>query len=242
MASVFRYLFDKKISLIPWKFQARVRQATVKTQLSDTDATIYPQVSVPTVGTPIVLPGVKTARNKNTQRGMGEYILTFYVFRHFLRKFYDDTVIIAGSHHYVADLAFIDEEHGVYIDIENDEPYVLNKKIPTHCIGSDDMRNRNVAKAGWIVVHFSEQQCISNPAGCLRYVYEVAQQMAPAIRMPRCLRHATPIPQEKRWDEATARMYASKNRRRAYQKAHFLTRIMLWLSDLLYHPKRTRRN
>jgi len=60
---------------------------------------------------------------------------------------------------YYPDIAFIDVEKDILIDIEIDEPY-SRSKIPTHFIGdlNDIQRNKFFTANGWYVIRFSENQ------------------------------------------------------------------------------------
>lgn len=106
----------------------------VNYNLADGDQAVYPQLLAPQRGTRIVTP----ARGKGCKRGPGEQWLGFWIRRHRLKNFYDNQALRVGGHRYEPDLAYIDVERGIFIDIENDEPYTLGRRVPTHIAGRDE--------------------------------------------------------------------------------------------------------
>lgn len=215
LLSIIKYLLNTRRPLIDNMPQLdRRRQHYVGFDMPSGDATVYPQVIMPKKGTLITLP--TKGRGKNTKKGPGEGYLCWQVLRHHLEGFYDNVAVSVDGHRYVPDLAYIDEEHGIFIDIENDEPYVMSSLIPTHYIGKDEVRNRTITKAGWIVVRFSERQSFDNTINCLRYVYDMIRSVNPDIVLPNCLEHVAPVSAEPRWNYKRAKQLASDNYRLEY--------------------------
>ena len=126
----------------------------------------YPLLLASHLGTAIVMPN----KGKNCKKGPGEQLLALWIMRHRLKGFYDNLTLRVGGHRYEPDLVYIDEQRGIFIDIENDEPYTLGKRIPTHYLGKDDQRNSDITAAGWIVLRFSEKQLIDTPARVVRTI------------------------------------------------------------------------
>lgn len=189
--------------------------------LDDSPADRYPMMLVPKTGTNIAMPVL----GKNCKRGPGELWLAMWIKAHGLKNFYDNQALRAGGHRYEPDLAYIDEQHGIYIDIENDEPYTLGKRIPTHYLGKDDQRNENVTAAGWIVVRFSEKQCLDSPARVARTIMDVVHSIAPEVVMPKVLQKVQPVDADPRWDLETARQQAKSCYRDSYMNKHFILRL-----------------
>lgn len=181
----------------------------------------YPLLLAPQQGATIAMP----QRGKNCKKGPGEQWLALWIWAHRLRGFYDNLTLPAGRHRYEPDLAYINEQHGIFIDIENDEPYTMSRRIPTHYIGKDDERNCNVTDAGWIVLRFSEQQFIDTPASVVRTVMDIVRSIAPDVAMPKCLRNVSPVESEVRWDYDTARSRAKARYRNSYMDKHFVFRV-----------------
>lgn len=184
-------------------------------ELNGSSPTEYPQVVMPRLGAAIILPAKGGGRN--IKKGPGEGCLCQYVLQHHLLGFHDNVALSAGRHRYVPDLAYIDAERGIFIDIENDEPYTIGRKIPTHCMGGkDEERNQAFSHSGWIIVRFSERQSFENPAGCIRFIYDLLRKIDPSVDMPPCLEKASPTKAEPRWDYKRAKLLAAKDYRKSY--------------------------
>ena len=181
----------------------------------------YPLLLAPQQGTAIVMP----QKGKNCKKGPGEQWLALWIRSHRLKGFYDNLTLPTKGHRYEPDLAYIDEQRGIYIDIENDEPYSMGKRVPTHYIGNDDERNRNITSAGWIVLRFSEQQVIDTPSRVARTVMDVVRSIAPDVEMPKCLRDVLPVEPDPRWDYDTARSRAKSRYRDSYMDKHLIFRL-----------------
>ena len=188
----------------------------VEYDLTDGEQQDYPQLLVPQRGTTILMP----QSGKNCKRGPGELWLALWIKAHGVKGFYDNLAMRVDGHRYEPDLAYIDEERGVFIDIENDEPYTMGKCIPTHIIGKDDLRNGLVRGAGWIVLRFSERQCISTPARVVSTVMHVVRSIAPDVEIPKALQKVPPVEPDPRWDEKQARQYVKTRHRDSYLEKH----------------------
>ena len=217
LISFFNAVFrpEKGVLRRTWK-RRDLGPARVDYTLADGDQAIYPQLLVPQCGTPIAMPQL----GRNCKRGPGELWLALWIKKHGVKGFYDNLALPAGGHRYEPDLAYIDQQRGIFIDIENDEPYTMGKRLPTHVIGKDDLRNGLVKKAGWIVLRFSEKQCISSPARVVRTVMDVVRSIAPDVEMPPALRDVQPVDPDPRWDIARARRYARERYRDTYLEKH----------------------
>jgi len=181
----------------------------------------YPLLLASHLGTAIVMPN----KGKNCKKGPGEQWLALWIMRHRLKGFYDNLTLRVGGHRYEPDLAYIDEQRGIFIDIENDEPYTLGKRIPTHYLGKDDQRNSDITAAGWIVLRFSEKQLIDTPARVVRTIMDVVRSIAPDIEMPPVLQNTQPVDTDPRWDYDTARLHAKSCYRDSYMNKHFILRL-----------------
>ncbi len=195
---------------------------TVCYELVDgSDRRNYPLLLVPNQGTDIVMPH----KGKNCKKGPGEQWLALWIMRHRLKGFYDNLALRTGSHRYEPDLAYIDEQRGIFIDIENDEPYTLGKRTPTHYQGKDDQRNCDITAAGWIVLRFSEKQLIDTPARVIRTVMDVVRSISPDVDMPQVLQNVQPVDTDSRWDYDTARQHAKSRYRDSYMNKHLVLRL-----------------
>ena len=181
----------------------------------------YPLLLVPNQGTDIVMPH----KGKNCKKGPGEQWLALWLMRHRIKGFYDNLALRTRGHRYEPDLAYIDEQRGIYIDIENDEPYTLGKRKPTHYLGKDDQRNRDITSSGWIVLRFSEKQLIDTPARVARTVMDLVRSISPDVEMPRVLQNVQPVDTDPRWDYDTACQHAKSSYRDSYMNKHFILRL-----------------
>lgn len=189
--------------------------------LSDSNPQSYPLLLVPQQGSTVTKPIL----GKNCKRGPGEQRLALWIKAHGVKNFYDNQALRAGSHRYEPDLAYIDQTRGIYIDIENDEPYTMGKRTPTHFLGKDDKRNNDVIAAGWIVLRFSEKQCIDSPARVARTIMDVVRSIAPDVEMPQVLQNVQPVETDPRWDIDTARQHAKSRYRDSYMNKHLIFRL-----------------
>jgi hypothetical protein len=90
-------------------------------------------------------------------------------------KFGGEFPIPNFPHPYSMDMAYVDEETGLSINIEIDEPYEGKNKQPHHCLDDDkdSKRNQFFTERNWVVIRFAEEQVVKNPQGCCRYLVEV---------------------------------------------------------------------
>lgn len=87
------------------------------------------------------------------------------IFDYFYRQYDLESM---STKYYYPDIAIIIEN--LYIDVEIDEPYTMDSKLPIHCIGSDDYRNYYLASNGWEIIRFSEQQIVEHTDKCLETI------------------------------------------------------------------------
>lgn len=87
------------------------------------------------------------------------------IFDYFYRQYDLESL---STKYYYPDIAIIIEN--LYIDVEIDEPYTMDSKLPIHCIGSDDYRNYYLASNGWEIIRFSEQQIVEHTDKCLETI------------------------------------------------------------------------
>ncbi len=184
--------------------------------LTDGPQSHYPQLLAPQLGTPITRP----SRGSSYKRGVGDMWVAVQVEALQLNGFHDDLSLNVAGHRFEPDLAYIDAERGIFIDIEVDEPYTMGRCVPTHTIGNDDQRNHHFTQAGWTVLRFSERQCIETPKSVLRTVADVVRQMDPTAEMPEALADVAPVEPDPRWDHDSARQLAQQRYRDPYLEQH----------------------
>lgn len=121
-----------------------------------------------------------------------------------LRQFYPKSIycdLVPNNYYnsYQPDIIYIDEETGLHIDIEIDEPYTLDKGEPIHFIGCEDgERNSHFLFGNWVVLRFTEKQVIYDTENCCKLISSIINN----------IKYDSPIEnkvsKEKRWtyDEA----------------------------------------
>lgn len=178
----------------------------------------FPLVLMPEKNTVIKPP----VNGKSSNKGMTEEsFCRDFLLKYFTNQVFDSLTVFHGSTPYEPDLAFIDLITGknIFIDIEIDEPYDGVNRLPTHYRTSsgtiDDSRNVGFTERGWIVIRFAEEQIITNPNGCVKYIGEVIRTLYPSfnsksLELPNII-EKIPI-----WNETDARSFAKDHKREKY--------------------------
>lgn len=140
---------------------------------------------------------------KNKKTGASELAVFSHVFGLDLKKIREDVSVTIGGHRYEPDLAYIDKEKGVYVDIEIDEPYSSFHR-PTHFITEDgthkdQRRNKLFLSAGWHVCRFTEQQMFCQTKSCMKAVYELLLKVGAIEAIPAKLANAPALKFEPCW-------------------------------------------
>lgn len=188
---------------------------TVKYFISDSDNDKFPIIRAPKEGCEIKLPVV----GRSCKRGVCEEHLCKMIRDLKLPDFYDDVSLFVGNYPkpYEPDIAYIDVQKGIFIDIEIDEPYSGWERLPIHYktkYGTiDDLRNNYFTERGWTVLRFSEKQVHEQPKSCLKRVYQLLHEMDGSITMPQCLATEADIFSNDMWTKEQAeRMEQNKER------------------------------
>jgi hypothetical protein len=147
-----------------------------------------------------------------------------------LEKYFGEDKIFTGikvyrinQHNYhIPDAAYIDENIGLHIAIESDEPYSLNQSNygePIHYTGCPDDEQREdvyVNKYQWLLVRFAEEQVVCYADSCCK---SIAQLLVEILDDPSYLVPFTGVPDlppMKRWTQAEAQEKAAVNYRDSY--------------------------
>lgn len=132
------------------------------------------------------------------------------------------------KHNYEPDMVYLNEEKGVCIDIEVDEPYSASGR-PTHYLttdwlNKDSERNHRFQGSGWYVVRFSEEQMYCKTASCVKEIYKLLLEIGAIDSLPPKVADAEDIIPRQRWTEQDSwRMKHSKYRMTylKYDPSHF---------------------
>ena len=158
--------------------------------------------------------------NSKAQAGFSE--AKFYAY---LNHYFKDKVkrgltlnIPNFKHHYSPDFVYIDRAVNLYIDIEIDEPYAFNSKVPTHFVGASKDANRNnfFLNKNWLVIRFSEEQVVRYPQSCCKAIAKViANILGDNLYLSQFAMVADLEPM-KQWTESEAVYMADRNYRQTY--------------------------
>ena len=199
---------------------------SVRLQVNYEPATKYKQ-SIPQYFPLVLMPERNTVikppvNGKTSNKGMTEEsFCRDFLMKYFPKDVFDSLTVFHGSTPYEPDLAFIDLTTGknIFIDIEIDEPYDGVTRNPTHyrtSTGSiDDNRNQGFTERGWIVIRFAEEQILSSPNGCVKFIGEVIKSVNPLYFSP-CLDLPNSVVRMPIWNDTDARNFAKENKREKY--------------------------
>lgn len=187
----------------------------VSYSIHDSDEAKFPIIRAPKIGCVIKLPVI----GRSGKRGFCEQKLCDKIKDLKLQGFYDNFSLFVGnnSNPYEPDIAYIDVQKGIFIDIEIDEPYSGSERLPIHYKTKggtkDDRRNDCFTERGWTVLRFSEKQVHEQPKSCLKRVYQLLSEMDGSITMPQCLATEADISSNDMWTKEQAeRMEQNKER------------------------------
>jgi hypothetical protein len=124
---------------------------------------------------------------------------------------------ISVSHNYdcyYPDVAIIDTDNSIFIDIEIDEPYTYLEKLPIHYIGSDKDRDEFFQSIGWTVLRFSEQQIVKQPNEVIDFITAVYYSLHDGIEID----GTSSLAADNRWSEEQSSILANLNYRDTYLK------------------------
>lgn len=163
----------------------------------------YPIILSPIGGVAAIKPFVKQGKIK--KKGPSELIAFSRLHKLGLKELRSDISVKVTGHNYEPDIAYVNNEKGVFIDIEVDEPYSAYDH-PTHCIdgrneGKDDRRNELFSNAGWYVIRFTEEQLFCHPKACAKEIYCALLSTGEINAIPKELVGVEPLPETPRWTE-----------------------------------------
>lgn len=158
--------------------------------------------------------------SKNKKTGASELVAFSHVFRLGLDNIREDVSVTINGHRYEPDLAYINEEKGIYVDIEIDEPY-SGQHHATHYITADGThkdqpRNDTFCKAGWHVVRFTEQQMFCQTKACMKVIFDLLLQQGAIDAIPHRLANAEPLVSEPCWTAEESKKRSYKRYRKTY--------------------------
>lgn len=178
--------------------------------------TSFPMILMPKPGAAVQPPRAGRAGG----RGYKERDLHGLLVQHFGERFVVRAdcalAVAAGGRAYEPDLVLHDPATHLYIDIEVDEPYGGLTRVPTHCAGTDDVRNVFFTSRGWIVVRFPEILVHQRPDVCCTLIAAVLQRLLPGYSVPPALVPTASASSVGRWDAPQAKRWEQERYRESY--------------------------
>lgn len=161
-----------------------------------------------------------TGGAKSKKKGPSELVSFDRVVAMGLSEICADVCVTLEGHRYEPDLAYVDADRGVYVDIEIDEPYSGSGK-PTHYIKADGRsidseRDRRFVCGGWHVARFSEEMLYLHPRECMRAVYDMLLQAGDIDALPPTLVRVADVERQPRWTFDDSRAMKRKRQRVRY--------------------------
>lgn len=169
-----------------------------------------------------ILRQTKTHDRGNSKAQVGFSEAKFYAY---LTHYFKDKVkrgltlnIPNFKYHYSPDFVYIDKAVNLYIDIEIDEPYAYNSKVPTHFIGASKDTNRNnfFLNRNWLVIRFSEEQVVRYPQSCCKAIAKVIANVLGDNLYLSQFAMVVDLEPMKQWTESEALYMADRNYRQTY--------------------------
>ena len=152
--------------------------------------------------------------SRDVQKGRYELSFKTKLIETFGHRIFENMEISINNqfYSYVPDFVYLDNQTGLSIDIEIDEPYSLPSKIPIHYIGADDYRNKTFIQNGWFVIRFAEIQIAQYSKECIEYIKNVVKHIFDGVDIPP---FNYPVQQ---WEMTEAYNMAKCNYREQYNK------------------------
>lgn len=130
-------------------------------------------------------------------------------FLSFLHKSFNNFIDIdCKVGQYYPDFIYYDINSKIKIDIEIDEMFSSETKLPIHEIGgSDESRNSFFLDKNWLVMRFTDEQVANYPEQCCQLIESIIYNLNNPLRQ-RKINHQ--IPQIKRWSYVDAMVVGRK--------------------------------
>lgn len=112
---------------------------------------------------------------------------------------------------YVPDFVLYHERANLYIDIEIDEPYVIESRKPIHYIDGRDLdRDKYIINNGWVVIRYSERQIYKHLEEIIKDLESKINWLTYDDVCP------TSLSLDNRWTKEEAKRLAEENYREKY--------------------------
>jgi very-short-patch-repair endonuclease len=179
---------------------------------------VYPIVCIPFFSNNNLLPKTKSSGSGTAPVGASEE-----KFGQVLRHYFGDWVLaqqemLPPDHErsYTADFLIVEPITGLHVDVEVDESHSFSTGEPTHYIGDDDYRNKCFVEAGWVVLRFAEEQVVSQPARCCRFIANAIAHFTGNNSLKEQFADVQPVTPVKQWSRRQAGSLKKKGYRHNY--------------------------
>lgn len=161
-----------------------------------------------------------SSSKKNKKTGASELVVFSHVLGLGLDCIREDVSVVIDGHRYEPDLVYMDQEKGVFVDIEIDEPY-SGAHHPTHYITSkgvhkDARRNELFRQAGWFVVRFTERQMFCETKSCMKVLFDLLLSVNAVESIPTCLLNVKELTPENCWTAEESKQKSHQCYRKTY--------------------------
>lgn len=177
----------------------------------------YPVILHTIEGARPILPASNHSKKRH-KVGASELVAFSHIFALGFDELREDVCVLIEGHNYEPDLAYVNKEKGICVDIEIDEPYSSG---PTHYAyveggNKDEARNKRFQDAGWYVIRFTEEQMFCHTKQCMREVYKLLLDAGAIEELPKKLHNSPDLPPTPRWTEQDSWRMKHANYRKSY--------------------------
>ena len=180
---------------------------------------IYPILLLPAQNTtlPDLSPKISTSGMGDVCCGVSEKDFLGYLNYYFKDWVYpQQQVIVPGQERpFVVDYLIREPTTNLHIDVELDEPMARDGTL-IHFAGKDDRRNRFFVEAGWVVIRFCEEQVVSQPHRCCRFIGNVLAHITQQSAIAEPFSHIPPLTPVQQWSKSRAKSLRRQGYRQGY--------------------------
>ena len=183
---------------------------------------VYPILFIPSFpNSKDLSPHIKPSGSGNAPVGASEEQFGFVLNHYFGDWMRSQQEMLPDGHErpYTADFLIVEPNTGLHLDIEVDESHSFATGEPTHYLGDDDYRNKCFVDAGWVVIRFAEEQVVSQPARCCRFIANVLAKVTGNTEMNKQFADVLPVTPMKQWSRPQATSLRKKKYRQRYLSA-----------------------
>lgn len=172
--------------------------------------------------------------HSHIKKGASEWHFNNQLALEFGKKNHSNTTITIGNgffnKKYHPDFLIINEAETVFIDVEIDEPYVLETGEPIHYGYDDSIRNDAFEKNLFVVVRFAEEQIVKHPRDCIKTIDSILSFLERKVDS-----WESKVPMVNKWTKQEAQEMAENYYREKYLGINPIQREKDEKPDALWH-------